>query len=95
MFGNDLSTDPVGSLLVGIYLAEAEGRNLGISEVAAYANVAQSTAGRWLTVLQQKGMVEARADPAISIQFTQSGLDKMEAMLASVYQFSDPAFTVA
>lgn len=95
LFGNDLSTDPVGSLLVGIYLAEAEGRNLGISEVAAYANVAQSTAGRWLTVLQQKGMVEARADPAISIQFTQSGLDKMEAMLASVYQFSDPAFTVA
>ena len=95
LFGNDLSTDPVGSLLVCIYLAEAEGRSLGISEVAAYANVAQSTAARWLKVLQEKRMVETRADPAISIQFTQAGLDKMEAMLASVYEFSDPTFTVA
>ena len=37
LFGNELSTDPVGSLLIGIYLAEAEGRSLLIAEIAEYA----------------------------------------------------------
>jgi hypothetical protein len=95
LFGGELSTDPVGSLLIGIYLAEAEGRNVELRELAAYANVAQSTAARWVTVLQKRGIVQAGTDPALSIQFTQAGLDRLETMLATVYEFSDPAFTVA
>lgn len=94
-FGNDLSTDPVGSLLVGIYLAEAEGRNLELTEIASYADVAYSTAARWVKVLQERGIVQTDTDPALSIQFTQAGLEKMEAMLATVYEFPDRALAVA
>jgi hypothetical protein len=46
-FGNELSTDPIESLLVDIYLAEAEGRNIGLAEIAAYAKISSLTAGRW------------------------------------------------
>jgi hypothetical protein len=95
LFGNDLSTDPVGSLLVGIYLAEAEGRNLELSEIAAYADVAYSTAARWIKVLQERGIVQSGTDPAVSVQFTQDGLDHMEAMLASVYEVPDAALIFA
>ena len=95
LLGDDLSTDPVGSLLIGIYLAEAEGRNLGLREIASYANIAQSTAGRWVTALQQRGIVQADPDPAISIQLTQAGLNKLEAMLATVYEAPDAAFTAS
>lgn len=95
LFGDDLSTDPVGSLLVGIYLAEAEGRNLELAELAAYADVAYSTAARWVKVLQERGIVQSGTDPALSIQFTQVGLDNMEAMLATVYEVPDAALTVA
>jgi len=93
LFGDDVSTDPVGSLMLGIYLAEAEGRNLGLREIAEYAHIAQSTATRWLRVLQKRGIVEAGADPVFDIQFTRSGLNDMEAMLAAVFEFPDAALT--
>jgi hypothetical protein len=95
LFGDELSTDPIGSLLVGIYLAEAEGRNISLAEVAAYSKISSSTAARWMIVLQQRGVVQLDADLGRSIQFTQAGLNKMEAMLTTVYQVPDAALIVA
>jgi len=95
LFEDELSTDPIGSLLVGIYLAEAEGRNISLAEVAAYSKISSSTAARWMIVLQKRGVVQLDADLGRSIQFTQAGLNKMEAMLATVYQVPDAALIVA
>jgi PAS domain S-box-containing protein len=95
LFGDELSTDPIGSLLIGIYLAEAEGRNISLDEVATYAKISSSTAGRWIIVLQKRGIVQADADITRGIQFTQEGLNKMEAMLTTVFQVPDAALIVA
>jgi len=91
LFGADLSTDPIGSLLIGIYLAEAEGRNIGLSEIATFAGIAISTATRWVAVLRQRGVIDGQADATIHLQLTRSGLDRVEAMLATVYEAPDAA----
>jgi len=95
LFGADLSTDPIGSVLIGIYLAEAEGRSIGLGKIATYAGIANSTAARWVTVLQQRGIVEWKQDAAIDLRLTQSGLDRVEAMLATVYEAPDEAIMLA
>lgn len=91
LFGIDLSTDPIGSLFIGIYLAEAEGRTIGLDEIAGYAGIAASAAGRWVKALQQRGILDTSLDPAVHLQLTQSGLQKVEAMLATVYEVPDDA----
>ncbi|RYE94293.1 MAG: hypothetical protein EOO77_44360, partial [Oxalobacteraceae bacterium] len=89
------STDPAGLILITIYLAEAEGRNVEIRDIAASADIAMSTAERWVKALQAEGMVEAGTDPALGVQLTRLGIEKMEAMLAAVYEVPDAALTVA
>jgi PAS domain S-box-containing protein len=95
LLGKVLSTDPVGLILITIYLAEAEGRNVEIRDIAASADIAMSTAERWVKALQAEGMVEAGTDPALGVQLTRLGIEKMEAMLAAVYEVPDAALTVA
>jgi len=90
LFGADLSTDPIGSLLIGIYLAEAEGRNIGLADAAAHANIPTSVTERWIKVLQQRGVLEHQ-DTAMDIRLTHLGLNKVEAMLATVYVLPDAA----
>ncbi|MDP1027018.1 PAS domain S-box protein [Sphingomonas sp. KR1UV-12] len=95
LFGNDLSTDPVGSLLTGMYLAEAEGRNFSLVEAAEFAGLTSSTATRWLTLLRQKGFVQHDLSSGRGIQLTQEGLLRTEAMLAAVYEVPDTVMTVS
>ncbi|KQN28309.1 PAS domain S-box protein [Sphingomonas sp. Leaf34] len=95
LFGADLSTDPIGSVLIGIYLAEAEGRSIGLAKIATYAGIANSTAARWVEVLQQRGIVEGEHDALIDLRLSQSGLDRVEAMLATVYEGGDAAGMLA
>ncbi|WP_026325914.1 PAS domain-containing protein [Sphingomonas sp. Mn802worker] len=90
LFGSDMSTDPVGSLLTGIYLAEAEGRNAGLGQVADYAALAAPVAERWVRLLQQREIVEA-SDGMHDIRLTKTGLDRVETMLAAVYEAPDAA----
>lgn len=89
LFGADLSTDPIGSLLIGIYLAEAEGRAVGLNQIATYADVAISTATRWVAVLRQRNIIDAQADATFNLQLTRAGLDRVEAMLTTVYEAPD------
>lgn len=82
-------------MLIGIYLAEAEGRSIGLSKIATYAGIANSTAARWIEVLQQRGIVEGEHDATIDLRLSQSGLDRVEAMLATVYEAGDAAVMLA
>lgn len=85
LFGHDLSTDPVGSLLIGIYLAEAEGRVIGLHGIADYAGLALPIATRWVRLLQERGVMEAQADPDVGLQLSKDGLERVEAMLTAVH----------
>lgn len=87
LFGSDLSSDPIGSLLIGIYLAEAEGRIVRLRDISVYASITTSVGERWLRVLQQRGVVEDH-DVNAEIRLTQAGLDKVETMLSKVYEVS-------
>jgi PAS domain S-box-containing protein len=94
-FGSELSTDPVGTMLVGIYLAEAEGRIITLEKLADEAGIAPSTALRWLRFLQQQNLVNRGNDATRGIQFTHIGIQKMERTLASVYQTPESVFLLA
>lgn len=95
LFGEDLSTDPVGSLLIGIYLAEAEGRNVALAEIVEFASLPATTATRWLTLLEKRGLVQMSAGPHQAILLTQEGLRRIEAMLSAVYDVPESILLVA
>lgn len=84
-FGDDLTTDPVGSILVAIYLAEAEGRIIGVEQLAREAELSAPTTGRWIKALQQRDVVQRSDDAESNVQFTQSGMLDMERTLESVF----------
>lgn len=83
-FGDEIGTDPVGAILVAIYLAEAEGRVVGLDQLASEVGMATSTADRWLKALRQYGIVQFD-EGRRSILFTHSGLLDMERTLESVF----------
>lgn len=85
-FGDELTTDPVGSLLVAIYLAEAEGRIIGVEQLAREAKLSASTTRRWVKALQQGDVVQGNDDGDLNVQFTRSGMLNMERTLESVFQ---------
>jgi len=85
LFGADLSTDPIGSLLISIYLAEAEGRNIGLADAAAHANIPTSVTERWIRVMQQRGVIEYQKT-TIDIRLTSAGMNNIESVLSSFYE---------
>lgn len=84
--GDDLSMDPVWSVLNCIYLAEAEGRIVGLSDIAAGTGLAQGIVDRWVAVLSDRGIVEPCALARRNVQLTHAGMSKMEAILSSAYE---------
>jgi len=84
-FGADVAADPVGSVLITLYLAEAEGRVTDVEDVATRAGLSPAVAARWLKVLRQRGILAGSEDRDGDVQFSQSGLERMERLLASAY----------
>lgn len=84
-FGAELASDPVGTLLVSIYLAEAEGRAIDLAAAAEEADLTPATALRWVRALRQQGVVQAGGDESLDIRLSQAGIIKMERTLAAVY----------
>lgn len=95
LFGSDLSTDPIVSILIGVYLAEAEGRSIGIDGIVPYAGITRTAAGRWVKVFQERGLLDSDHDAAIDLQLTRSGLERVEAMLATMCDVPDAAVMLA
>ena len=84
--GDDLSTDPVWSVLNCVYLAEAEGRVVGLSDIATETGLLPAIVERWVKVLSDRGIVEPCALARRNVQLTQAGMSKMEAILSSAYE---------
>ena len=91
-FGCELSTDPVGSILVGIYLAEAEGRIITLEKLSSEIGISPSTTLRRLRVLEQQNLVDRGYDANRGLQFTHTGIQKIEKILASVYHVTETVF---
>jgi hypothetical protein len=88
-FGADLFNDGVDSIILELYLAEAEGRIITVSELIKRGPVASSTMLRWIRHLIDIGIVEGSYDLDADVSFTNLGISKMERMLGSIAHLPD------
>lgn len=83
--GIDICSDYVSEIMIHIYLAEAEGRIVSVDQLSCSTDLNRSTALRWVKVLELRGLIQAD-DCADAVQFTHSGLTKMERVLGAMLQ---------
>ena len=63
LFGEfDIFSDPAWDILLELYIADATGSQLYASVVGSEAGIPQSTALRWLAVLEKAGLLRRRHD---------------------------------
>lgn len=63
VFGHlGILNDPAWDILLELYIAHTTGSQLYASVVGAEAGIPQSTALRWLTVLEKEGLLQRRFD---------------------------------
>lgn len=91
--GRDLTAGPVGALMTLLYLAEAEGRVIGLAAIAGETGLSPGSASRWLRLLHDRGIVGDLTNAGADVRLTQDGLASMERMLSYEYLSSpaDPA----
>lgn len=65
LFGRsaDLFGEPAWDILLDLFIARETDRQISISSACIAAGVPGTTALRWLSVLEQRGLVERLADP--------------------------------
>jgi len=85
-FGGDVAMSPLGDILNCVYLAEAEGRVVGIEEISAETRLSLGVSVRWINYLIGQGTMETCSSIDQNVQLTQLGLRKMERVLASGYE---------
>jgi hypothetical protein len=95
MFGLDVGKDPVGDMLLDLYLREEEGRSTSISCLWGAASVASTTARRSVNKLESRKIIVRTPDPADGRRFLvrltrkaraaiEAGLDMIVASVPSV-----------
>ncbi|WP_425228951.1 hypothetical protein [Sphingomonas sp.] len=62
-FGDGLFEDPAWDMLLDLYAAELEGGRVSVSSLCIAAQVAPTTALRWIGRLTAEGLFERRPDP--------------------------------
>lgn len=81
VLGPDLFSDGAWLVLLGLYLAEAEGRGLDIGDDHASGGVSAVSKTKWLRALRACGLVELIGDREDQPQLTQCGIDRIERLL--------------
>lgn len=62
IFGADLFFDPAWNMLLDLYVNECRGAVVSVSSLCIAARVPSTTALRWLTMLEKRGLIARRAD---------------------------------
>ena len=60
--GEDLFGDPAWDILLDLYNAETRNLALSSSNVGRVAGIAQTTALRWLSILEHRGLIVRKVD---------------------------------
>lgn len=83
-----LFADPAWDMLLTLLVAELEGASICTTDVWSSAGVAPATAMRWIEKLEERGLVERRADPGDvrrrMVSLTAYGVEKMTLILSGV-----------
>lgn len=81
----DLFGEPAWDILLDLYVSAAMNRTTSVSSVCLAAHVPQTTALRWITMLERRGLVVRSGDPTDNrrklLQLSVSGYDLMTRFL--------------
>ena len=84
-FGRDLFSDPAWDILLDLYAEHLAGRDVTVSSACIGSQAPQTTALRWLTVLEERGFITRQADPKdgrrIFVSLTAKAIKAMEGFL--------------
>ena len=82
LLGKDLFSDPAWDLLLELYAAKLAGRAMTLHELVLATETPPSTAARWLSALNERGLTTSAADPAdqgrILVSLSAEGLSKLD-----------------
>ena len=82
MFGADLFGDPAWDMLLDLYAARLEQKRVSVSSLQIASAVPSTTALRWMTRLEAKGLMIRHADPIdarrVFVALSDAGFDLME-----------------
>lgn len=85
IFGADLFFDPAWNILLDLYVSEHKGTMVSVSSMCIASKVPSTTALRWLTMLEKRGLVGRRPDDydrrRSFLFLTDDGRQKIEATL--------------
>lgn len=63
VFGNDLFGEPAWDILLELYLAQLTYKKMSISDACLASAVPATTALRWISTLEKKGLIMRQNDP--------------------------------
>ena len=64
VFQNDLFGEPAWDILLDLFISAKQGKRVSVSSACIGAAVPNTTALRWLAVLEQRGLIVREDDPA-------------------------------
>jgi DNA-binding MarR family transcriptional regulator len=85
IFGADLFFDPAWNILLDLYISERKGLMVSVSSMCIASKVPSTTALRWLTLIEKRGLIGRRPDDydrrRSFLFLTDEGRKKIEATL--------------
>lgn len=90
--------DPAWDILLDLYIAHAQGQHISVTGAGLAGQVPESTALRWVSVLEKAGMLKRQADRNDKrrhfVLLSDSGLSYMRGALTSIAdRMAPPLFT--
>ena len=82
LLGADLCADHAWTMLLLIYVAEAESRIVTVATIIDVLHLPHSMVDRWIRVLQAKLLLDPLSAGIGALQLTQVGIDRVERLLA-------------
>ena len=83
----DMFSDPCWDILLDLFIAHGKNRQISITSACLAAQVPASTALRWITVLEQMGLIERKRDTKDArrrfVQLTPKAIAQVSDILAS------------
>lgn len=80
--GQNLSTDAVWNILLDLFVQRCRKRRVSVGDLCIASGVPESTALRWIKLLQERGLIQRTPDTDDArrayLSLTRTGLTKME-----------------
>lgn len=87
IFGDGIFADPAWDMLLDLFVSAYDRRQVSVSSLCIAAAAPATTALRWITTLEQDGLVWKAPDPRdgrrIYVSLTEEGLQKITRVLKS------------